>query len=178
MSLETISVFHEGLDKALERLGKQNIRLKECQYEAVKAIVIEKKDTLCVLPTGYGKSLIYQLLPTVFDVHLDCEDSSSVIVISPLNALMVDQIAKLKEHMDVSVLKATRREAKYGSNTDIMQVDVGSVYDEIACPSKIIFAHPEALLEDKKVFQNVKSKAYQDSVKAIVIDEAHLVEEW
>ena len=59
-----------------------------------------------------------------------------------------------------------------------MQVDVGSVYDEIACPSKIIFAHPEALLEDKKVFQNVKSKAYQDSVKAIVIDEAHLVEEW
>ena len=73
---------------------------------------------------------------------------------------MVDQIAKLKEHMNVSVLKATQREAKYGSNTD-MQIDVGSVYDEIACPNKIIFAHPEALLEDKKVFQNVlKSKAY------------------
>ena len=152
------------------------IAVKECQYEAVKAIVIEKKDKLCVLPPGYGKSLIYQLLPTVFDVHLDCEDSSSVIDISPSNALMVDQIAKLKEHMDVNVLKATRREAKYGSNTDIMQVDVGSVYDEIACPSKIIFAHPEALLEDKKVFQNVL--AYQDSAKAIVIDEAHLVEEW
>ena len=75
MSLETISVFHEGLDKALERLGKQNIRLMECQYKAVKAVVIEKKDTMCVLPTGYGKSLIYQLLPTVFDV-LDCEESS------------------------------------------------------------------------------------------------------
>ena len=114
MSLETISVFHEGLDKALERLGKQNIRLKECQYEAVKAIVIEKKDTLCVLPTGYGKSLIYQLLPTVFDVHLDCEDSSSVIVISPLNALMVDQIAKLKEHMDVSVF-SPRKASKFRS---------------------------------------------------------------
>ena len=42
MLLETISVFHEGLDKALERLGKQNIRLKECQCEAVKAIVIVK----------------------------------------------------------------------------------------------------------------------------------------
>ena len=164
MSLETISVFHEGLDKALEWLGKQNIRLKECQYEAVKAVVIEKKDTMCVLPAGYGKSLIYQLLPTVFDVYLDCEESSCVIVILPLNALMVDQIAKLKEHMDVSVLKTTRREAKYDSNTD-MQIDVGSVYEEIACRSKIIFAQPEALLEDKKVFQNVlKSKEYQDSV--------------
>jgi hypothetical protein len=37
----------------------------------------------------------------------------------------------------------------------------------------------KALLEDKKVFQNIlKSKVYQASVKAIVIDEAHLVEEW
>ena len=107
-------------------------------------------------------------------MYLDCEDSSSLIVISPLNALMVDQIAKLKEHMDVSVLKTIRREAKYGSNTDNMQIDVGSVYDKVACPSKIIFAHYEALLEDKKVFQDaLKCKAYQDSVKAIVIDEAH-----
>ena len=106
---------------------------------------------LSVLPTVFNLTL--SVLPTVF--NLDCEDSSSVKVISPLNALMVDQIAKLKEHMDVSVLKATRREAKYGSSTDIMQIDVGSVYDEIACPSGIIFAHPEALLEDKKVFQSV-----------------------
>jgi hypothetical protein len=29
------------LEKALERLGKQNIELKECQYEAVKAVVVE-----------------------------------------------------------------------------------------------------------------------------------------
>ena len=42
-----------------------------------------------------------------------------------------------------------------------------------------MFAHPEALLEDKKIFQNIlKSKVYPTSVKAIVVDEAHLVEEW
>ena len=42
-----------------------------------------------------------------------------------------------------------------------------------------MFAHPEASLEDKKIFQNIlKSKVYQTSVKAIVVDEAHLVEEW
>ena len=42
-----------------------------------------------------------------------------------------------------------------------------------------MFAYPEALLEDKKIFKNIlKSKVYQTSVKAIVVDEAHLVEKW
>jgi hypothetical protein len=46
------------LEKALERLGKQNIELKEWSYEAGKAVVADRKDTSGVLPTGlYGKSL-------------------------------------------------------------------------------------------------------------------------
>ena len=54
ISLEAISVFHDRLGKALERLGKQNIRLKECQYEAVKAVVIKKKArcVFCLLVMG------------------------------------------------------------------------------------------------------------------------------
>jgi superfamily II DNA helicase RecQ len=98
---------------------------------------------------------------------------NSVIVILPLNTLMVDQITKLKKHMDVSVLKASR-EATLPKH--IMRSERGSIYHQIAHPSQIIFAHPEALLEDKKIVQNIlKSKSYQDSVKAIVIDKAHLV---
>ena len=174
--MESINLFHSGLEEALDRLGRPNLQLKECQYEAVKALVVDRKDTFCVLPTGYGKSLIYQLLPFVFDVYLGQESYSSIIVISPLNALMIDQITKLKSHMEVSILKANR-EAK--SNTNSTQSEKGSIYDQISRPSQIIFAHPEALLEDTKIFQNIlKSKPYQDAVKAIVIDEAHLVEEW
>jgi hypothetical protein len=41
MSAKSITLFHSGLEKALERLGKQNIELKECKYEAVKAVVVE-----------------------------------------------------------------------------------------------------------------------------------------
>ena len=65
MSVENISVFNSVLDEALERLGKKNLKLKECQYEAVKAVVVDRKDTICILPTGYGKSLICLLLPFV-----------------------------------------------------------------------------------------------------------------
>ena len=63
MSVENISLFHSVLDEALERLGKKNLKLKKCQYEAGKAVVVDRKDTICILPTCYGKSLIYQLLP-------------------------------------------------------------------------------------------------------------------
>ena len=55
MSVENISLFNSVLDEALERLGKKNLKLKECQYEAVKAVVVDRKDTICILPTGYGK---------------------------------------------------------------------------------------------------------------------------
>ena len=55
MSMENISLFNSVLGEALERLGKKNLKLKECQYEVVKAVVVERKDTIC----------IYQLLPFV-----------------------------------------------------------------------------------------------------------------
>ena len=56
---------------------------------------------LAVLPTGYGKSLIYQLLAPTYN-FMDFAGSpggkkSTVIVISPLNALIPDQIAKMRE---------------------------------------------------------------------------------
>ena len=52
--------------------------------------------TCWLLPTGYGKSVIYQILPAIFDIMLRTE-KSMVLVISPLNALMQDQITKLKD---------------------------------------------------------------------------------
>ena len=55
MSVENISLFNSVLDEALERLGKKNLKLKDCQYEAVKAVVVDRKDTICNVPTGYGK---------------------------------------------------------------------------------------------------------------------------
>ena len=72
----------------LLRLGKAEISLKEAQVEALKAIVMERKDSLVILPTGYGKSLFYLTLPFIFD-YLDASSTANmIIVVSPLNALM------------------------------------------------------------------------------------------
>ena len=68
---------------------------------------------LAVLPTGYGKSLIYQLLPPVCN-FMNCGGRSnaqypSVLVISPLNALIQDQILKMRKGaLNVCVLKGDR----------------------------------------------------------------------
>ncbi len=45
------------------------------------------------LPTGYGKSLCYEILPIVFDELRGVEKKSIILVVSPLSALMKDQVA-------------------------------------------------------------------------------------
>ena len=54
-------------------------------------------DVLDFLPTGFGKSLIYQVLPGTFDFMAGNVDKAIILVASPLNALMRDQISKLNE---------------------------------------------------------------------------------
>ena len=72
-------------------LGYPQLRSK--QYDAVKSF-LEGNDVFVVLPTGSGKSLCYSLLPLAFNTLLGRE-SSIVIVISPLKALMKDQVLML-----------------------------------------------------------------------------------
>ena len=53
---------------------------------------------LVILPTGYGKSMIYNVLPTLLDIyHQTTEGHHIILVISPLVALMKEQVQRLKE---------------------------------------------------------------------------------
>ena len=73
--------------------------LKEEQKAALYAVTSKKskkQDCLCILPTGFGKSLIFQLIPFVVD-RLEKVSHSCVLVVSPLNAIISGQIEKLKE---------------------------------------------------------------------------------
>ena len=95
------------LNNSTKLINKAGIGIKEKQHKALWSVVKDKNDTICVLPTGYRKSLIYQFLPFMFDFYPHCEDndlssfSSFVLVISPLNALMIHQITELKDHVNV-----------------------------------------------------------------------------
>ena len=56
--------FSAALRKALERMGFEDLKPK--QIESVKSFV-SGRDTFVTLPTGYGKSIIFAILPLLFD---------------------------------------------------------------------------------------------------------------
>ena len=92
----------QGVAYAVSCLGQQDIVIKEKQFEAIKSIY-EGKNVFAWLPTGYGKSLRYQLLLFLFDFKLArtraiATERSVALVISPFVSLMVDQVCSLQAH--------------------------------------------------------------------------------
>ena len=80
--------FDRALAYTLSCMKQEGLCLKDQQVEAVKCLS-EEKDVFVWFPTGYGKSICYQLLPFVFDVKLGrtnapLVDRSVVLVIFPL----------------------------------------------------------------------------------------------
>ena len=53
---------------------------------------INGNDVFAVLPTGYGKSLYFACLPLVFDILFRPQEVSIIVVVTPLTAIMEDQV--------------------------------------------------------------------------------------
>jgi ATP-dependent DNA helicase RecQ len=72
------------------------------EQESAMVAILEGRDALVALPTGFGKSLIYQVPAMILD--------RPTIVVSPLIALMADQERKLRSHrVPVIVLHSSLR---------------------------------------------------------------------
>ena len=82
----------EAARSAARELGYPE--LKPVQLEVIETFV-KGRDVFAVLPTGYGKSLCYGCLPIVFDKLLGTkgEHCSIVVVVTPLTAIMKDQVS-------------------------------------------------------------------------------------
>ena len=119
------------------------------------------KDVFVSLPTGSGKSLCYWVLPGAFDALRKTRESI-VLIVSPLIALMKDQVANLK---------AKGVEAVYVGE----RCDMNGVYEG---RYPILFISPEALLTDNKWRDILLSQVYQHHLMAVVVDEAHCVKKW
>ncbi len=83
------ALLKEAANKAAVKLGYP-LGLKKEQLDVVVAFM-SGKDVFAVLPTGYGKSLCYACLPFAFK-EFDKESKPIVIVVTPLTAIMKDQV--------------------------------------------------------------------------------------
>ena len=160
------------LEDVLRSRGQGNIILKPKQKEALQSIVFKGQDCLIVLPTGYGKSLIYQMLQSLFDKisarNLSSKDKSIVIVVSPLNALIDDQINKLNQL--VSIVQVCVFVEKKKKKKILQDLQDGKF--------ELIFTHPEVSVSNRQCRDLFLSAYYQKNVRAVLVDEAHCIIEW
>ena len=130
-------------------------RLRPLQNEAIQAN-LDGRDSLLVMPTGGGKSLTYQL-PALVANSLD-------VVVSPLVALMKDQVDGLREAGVPAV-------AFDGSLT---HAERGTIRDELEAGAyRLLFLSPEMLLGS-----SLPRFLRQIGVRAVAIDEAHCISQW
>ncbi|MGL4451810.1 MAG: DNA helicase RecQ [Sarcina sp.] len=128
---------------------------KEGQYDVISNI-LKKKDTFCILPTGGGKSICYQIPAILFE--------GLTIVISPLVSLMKDQVDAARE-IGLS--------AEYiNSALSLEESDkiLERVYRE---EIKLLYVTPERL--ESNFFIN---KLKNINISQVAIDEAHCVSIW
>lgn len=89
--MEKIQYLFSRLQNSLDK-SNFNIFLKPKQVLCFENL-LDGNDVLAVLPTGFGKSLIYQLLPTFLPTR---SLSNIVIVVTPLNSIIEDQMNVLR----------------------------------------------------------------------------------
>ncbi|MCG8732593.1 DNA helicase RecQ [Tenacibaculum finnmarkense] len=139
------------LVKLKENFGYDSFRLEQ---KTIIENVLAKKDTLVIMPTGGGKSICFQLPSLFFD--------GITLVISPLIALMKDQ---------VDSLKANGITATYYNSSQSSE-EQEAVFDAIINKKvKLIYVAPESL----SLLQNVLNEKY---ISCIAIDEAHCISSW
>ena len=141
------------MKKVVRRFGIRKLRPE--QARAIKA-VLDGRDTLAVLPTGYGKSLIYQVPAMLFD--------RPTLVASPLIALMQDQHSALRKRgvpvvrIDSTLRVAERRES-------LERVARGGPL--------IVLTTPETIESE-----DARAVLLASRPKLLCVDEAHCISEW
>ena len=128
---------------------------RESQYEIISS-VLSGRDTLALMPTGGGKSITYQL-PTLMSDGL-------CVVITPLIALMKDQVDKL-QRQGISAVAIH-------SGLSRRKIDIAldnCVYGDV----KFLYIAPERLNSD--IF---RLRARRMNISLIAVDEAHCISQW
>ena len=154
--------------------------------------LLNGNDVIAVLPTGYGKSLIFQLLPCFFSSTSSdgiC-NHGIVIVVSPLNSIIEDHLQivnslgirgyalkypNTKERVvPLFVNKKNNNENNIDDSEDLV-IDIPDVVS--SGQIDILFCHPESILSDdgRKL---LRSSVFKKKVVSCVIDEAHCVDKW
>ena len=121
--------------------------------------LLDGNDSMVIMPTGGGKSMCYQLPALISE--------GCAIVVSPLIALMKNQVDVLRGHYH-------NESIAHVLNSSLSKTQTNQVKEDIASgKTKLLYVAPESLVkkENTEFFRSVKISFY-------AIDEAHCISEW
>lgn len=146
--MSTTTLLHETLKT---NFGFEQFRPHQ---EEIIRTILSKQDVVAIMPTGGGKSICYQLPSLLFP--------GLTIVISPLIALMKDQ---------VDSLKVNGIQAFYLNSSQDVQTQ-REIFNTIkSCKAKLLYVAPESL-------QALAVQLDEVPISFIAIDEAHCISSW
>ena len=152
-----MSISKETLNKNLKSIfGFNSFRADQ---EDIILNLLERKDSMVIMPTGGGKSMCYQLPALISE--------GCAIVVSPLIALMKNQVDVLRGHYQNDSIAHVLNSSLTKTQTNQVKEDIKSG------KTKLLYVAPESLVktENTEFFRSVKISFY-------AIDEAHCISEW
>ncbi len=148
---------HEELIEALKKnFGYDKFKGKQ---EEIISNLMDGNDTFVLMPTGGGKSLCYQLPSLLME--------GTAIVISPLIALMKNQVDAMRNYSDEDGIA-------HFINSSLSRPEIQAVKEDIlAGKTKMLYVAPESLKKTENIdfLRQVKISFY-------AVDEAHCISEW
>jgi ATP-dependent DNA helicase RecQ len=156
------TALRDEAERHLRALAGEHARLRDDQWTAIEALVAGRRRALVVQRTGWGKSAVY----FVATAMLRARDAGPTVIVSPLLALMRNQIAAAER-------AGTRAVTVNSANVEEWQ----GVYDAVAAGEvDVLLVSPERL--NNPDFRDAVLPQLASSAGLVVVDEAHCISDW
>lgn len=159
---EDVAALREEAEERLRALAGEHARLRDDQWAAIEALVVDRRRVLVVQRTGWGKSAVYFVATALLR---DLGEGPTVIV-SPLLALMRNQIAAAER-------AGIRAVTINSANPEAWEEIYGRVADGLV---DVLLVSPERL--NNPDFRDNVLPELAESAGLVVVDEAHCISDW
>jgi ATP-dependent DNA helicase RecQ len=160
----------ECAEEVLRRLAGESAVLRDDQWRAIEALVVDRRRVLCVQRTGWGKSAVYFVATALLRDGITAEPgeppAGPTVIVSPLLALMRNQVEAAAR---AGIRARTINSANLDEWSEITaEIQAGTV--------DVLLISPERL--NNPDFRDNVLPGLAASTGLLVVDEAHCVSDW
>jgi ATP-dependent DNA helicase RecQ len=164
------AIVRERAEEVLRRLAGEHAVLRDDQWRAIEALVVDRRRVLCVQRTGWGKSAVYFVATALLRDAVAAEPgdppAGPTVIVSPLLALMRNQVEAAAR---AGIRARTINSANLEEWSEITaEIQAGTV--------DVLLISPERL--NNPDFRDNVLPGLAASTGLLVVDEAHCVSDW